>query len=195
MQKTIFLILFLSISLFISNAQTNSIKPSNKKTKTVKSEIDRLAEKYKDSSTVTIYTAYNEIKGDIKINLNVDKKPESIEMHINTKDKNSAVDFIKTIISQKVKDGYSIYNINPESIGYGYWKDNIDKCLGYDYPGFTIILKKANLMFKVNGYENEYYVEKQTLNLIRSGQPTYILTLETVDYSRKGGKKASKFDF
>ncbi len=177
-------VVFLFFSVLIMNGQTK------KTTKNVKSEIDRLSEKYKDSSIIVIYTAFDELEGRIKKKYNIDKKPESIEINIQTKHIDSATDFIKKIISQKYNDGYKTDVIEPESMNFGFWKDNIAQYLDYE-SGFSFVLTKENMIFKVYGRKSKAI----ELSGKWFGYSGYILSIETTDFSRKGGKKSSKFDF
>lgn len=184
MAKQYLIVIFLIFSTVTLNGQIKN------KVKTVLPEIDRLAEKYKDSSTIVIYTTVGELEGKIRKKYNIDNKPESIEIFINTKNIDPAVDFIKKIISQKYADGYKTDLVEPKSINFGYWKDNIANHLGYE-SGFTIVLIKQNMIFKVNGRKSKaIQISDKWI-----GYSGYILSIETTDFSRKGGKNNSKFDF
>jgi hypothetical protein len=205
----LFILAFTSVSSMI-NAQTKKTKTN----KTTKPEIDRLAEKYKDNPAITIYTSYANLIGNITINYNIDNKPESIDMDIKSDSRNAVEEFVENIVSQKLKQGYKIPidgKLDSGSELLNYFR-SIDLEQG---ETFDFILRKGNLIFKISGgrdrklstfqsktMENlsEAVKELYINELISSHSMTeldnsYSIYITTIDYSRKGGKKATKLDF
>ena len=103
-------LLFVSISISMYGQNSKSKIPI--KTVTTKAEIDRLAEKYKNNSSVTLYTSHGELDGAVEIENNPDDKPQLIRITGMSENKAAIEEFLAEIISQKKKQGYKITGNN-----------------------------------------------------------------------------------
>ncbi|MDR2065773.1 MAG: hypothetical protein LBP85_08725 [Prevotellaceae bacterium] len=108
MKKMIFIVYFIAFVTIIYGQQTKQNTFQQPKV-TIK-EIDRLYKKYKDMESVTIYSTFGEIKGNISIELNSDNKPESITISGNTQNTDAIAEIVYDLIQQKVKEGYKFYS-------------------------------------------------------------------------------------
>ena len=182
-------LLFVSLTISIYGQNTKSKVPT--KTVTTKAEIDRLAEKYKNNSSVTLYTSHGELDGAVEIENNPDDKPQLIRITGMSENKAAIEEFLAEIISQKKKQGYKITGNN------GMPDDMFS--IGNDWDDYnnTKTFKKGTMYFIAKGgfasdVDCSIYDEMRRLSLHRS---CYHFSIETGDNSRKGGKNATKFDF
>lgn len=187
------LLVFFTLLNFNLSAQ-NKIIPTKKNVNQTKEsttpsklEIDRLAEKYKDNSSVTLYTSYGELIGNVTIEHNPDNKPQAIKIDGNSTDMKAVDEFIKSIIAQKKQQGYKLEN---EIQQYR-------KAEG-TFTATDKLYRKGNMYFIVKSSQ----LEKREIEISRTGEIggyvnklSYDFYIETGDNSRKGGKKATKFDF
>ena len=187
---------FTAIAILFSSITYSQNKPAIKKKTTAysKKEIDILADKYKGKDEITVYTSHGEMTGNINIENNPDDKPQSVSITFSTYNEEIYKEFINGIIKQKQKQGYHCNDY--------YDSDNIQNI----FLGSIYTFKRNNMYFIISGY-----VDKQSNrtsdfktdfngNLILNDEPiiytfNYFFTIETGDNSRKGGKKAEKFEF
>jgi len=166
-------------------SQNKQTKPISKTSSTSKPEIDKLAEKYKDTTYITLYTSYDELTGFVKINNNPDKKPQEVIISGHSTNKNAVEEFISDVISKKKKQGYADTENSFVSLGPMTMSD-IEPYV--DSPdGFNCILKKGNMYFIANVKAYDDFGENR--------ERMYTFSIETGDNSRKGGKNATNFDF
>jgi len=194
--RLVLLVLALSIS-FISYSQT---KP--KTTTTTKREIDRLADKYKGKDPITIYLTNSELIGSVNVEYNQDNKPLGITIAVNSQNKEELAEFTMNMIQQKQSQGY----VSTE--GWLHTLDGISNLLANE-KNEPLKFKKGNMYFIVYMYRtiwnySNIMLSETILNPnstpsfqdIKNKYPiTYYVTIETMDYSRKGGSKATKLDF
>lgn len=185
-------ILFLLLTLVTSFTSFSQTKKSTSKPVT-KSEIDRLADKYKNTPTITIFTSHEDLIGSVDIDYNVDAKPEAIRITGDSKNKDAVAEFISNIIAQKKKQGYVSSDGRFEPTDAHWIKETM---LG-DEEGVNFTFKKGKMIFKVKGgWRSETGWKKNIFGELESTfESIYWFQIETIDYSRKGGKKATKFDF
>lgn len=179
MKKIIFILLFSTLHnmLFSQTAvKTSSKTPA-------KSEIDKLAEKYKDVWEITLFTSHGDLKGDVIIENNSDKKPQSVNISGESTNADAVAEFLSQIIAQKRKQGYKTSDGNYEPTDANWIKETK---LGFE-NGVNYILKKDKMYFICKGG----YVS----NLKYADSSKYWFSIETGDNSRKGGTKATKFEF
>lgn len=186
-------ILFLATILSLNTiyAQTKKAGPIAKQ-KQVKPEIDRLADKYKDTPSVTLFTSFGELFGTCTVDNNNDDKPQAVTIESNSLNKDAIYEFLTGMINQKKKQGYKLSNDNiyDESIIMG----NSDNVLLYKKGSMYFILK--------GGCCKQLYVDISDEDVfLKPGEKKYgyksfyWFVIETGDNNRKGGKKATKFDF
>lgn len=193
MKKLSVISLILLSFLFInSNGQTT--KTTSSQTKSSKPEIDRLAEKYKNIPEVTLYTSHGELYGNVVIENNPDEKPQSVSISGTSANKDAIEEFLNGLIAQKKKQGYKLSNENTSDGTIIIGNDNIH------------LYKKGNMYFILKGgcCKNVYVDITNDDVLFQATHPGekkygykyfYYFEIETGDNSRKGGKKATKFDF
>ncbi len=185
-------IILITLSLLIFTNAYSQVKKKNNNSKS-KPEIDRLKEKYKNSPTITIFTSHEDLTGNVEVNYNVDNKPESIIISGDSKNKDAVAEFISTIIAQKKKHGYVPSDGRFEPTDAHWIKETM---LGQE-EGVNFTFKKGKLIFKVKGgWRSEMGLKKNLYGEMETtSESIYWFRIETIDYSRKGGKKATKFDF
>ena len=191
MKKNITLLVML-IACSLAFSQSNS-----QNTKAALPEIDRLAQKYKDLTTVVIYSVGSEFNCDVKVLYNIDNRPEAIEISGASRDKDEIGLFLSELIKQKQKFGYKLLgNWLPE-------KETVRNVI-FGYENEAFVLEKGNLVFKVSGGSELVEIpDMTTYNPLfpnRQLEPvvsytSYWFKIETIDTSRKGGSRATKFDF
>lgn len=163
---------------------------AKKKTITAKPEIDELYSKYKDLEGVTLYTAFGELTGSVTCNLNSDDKPESIDIVIETENRDAAARFIADLIQQKLKNKYREGNITMNST--------------WEFESIKYQLDISNQFEEMR--EPFYFTKKSMYTKIEyaclncesnndSETKNYKITITTGDKSRFGGENASKFKF
>ncbi len=183
-------IIILTIMLLTCSVLFSQSKKQAKKS--AKPEIDRLAEKYKNTPTVKIYSSGIELECSVEVNYNIDNKPESIRITGESCDENELAFFLSQLISQKERQGYkSLVRWIPDketvkSVVFGYDKD-------------TFVLQKGNMIFKVSGGAREINTYQNLTfphiyNELERNFTVYTFQIETIDMNRKGGRKATKFD-
>ena len=196
--KTSNLIVMVCLLFSISSyGQSTSKKTTSKKTSTIKKsgksktgsskttnsacEIDKLAEKYKNKSTVDFSTSYVELHGDVIIARNSELLPESVRISVKSAtNKMAVVEFLSQIIAQKKKEGYKL------SDGIVYSEENIAKTLNTEEINLT--MKKGDMYFLIKAKSDYGYKYKSTTH--------FWFLIETGDNVRKGVKKpAPKLDF
>jgi hypothetical protein len=179
-------------SIFLILILTNQITYSQtkKKTVTAKPEIDQLYSKYKDSDQIILYTAFGELIGNVTCNLNVDNKPESIEILIETENREAAARFIADLIQQKLKNKYregnATYNSTWEFESIKFQLDISNQFEDMRQPFYFT----KNTMFTK--------IEYSCLNCDENNDfetKNYKISITTGDKSRSGGKNATKFEF
>jgi hypothetical protein len=175
-KKSIILFLFLiTIQLF---GQTKIKPKSNTQSKP---EIDKLAEKYKETEVITLFTSHGDLIGDVEIDYNPDEKPQAVRISGKSINQDAISEFLSEIISQKEKQGYKMSNGDYEPSEPSWIKTMLGTENGVNYT-----LKKGQM----------YFICKGGFILDFSNTETkYWYSIETGDNSRKGGKKATKFDF
>jgi hypothetical protein len=184
-------LIFMILTLFLSSAAFSQTKKSSNKPST-KSEIDRLADKYKDTPKITIYTSHEDLIGEVDIEYNADKKPVAIIINGESENKDAIAEFLSNIIAQKEKQGYRASDGTFEPTDANWLKFNMT---GDD--GINHTYKKNKMVFIAKaGSRSEQFYEKNILGeLVTNYKTIYWFHIETIDYSRKGGTKATKFDF
>ncbi len=178
------ILLILILTTQIANSQTK------KKTTTVKPEIDQLYSKYKDSDQIILYTAFGELTGNITCNLNADNKPESIEILIETENREAVARFIADLIQQKLKNKYregnTTYNTTWEFESIKYQLDIPNQFEDMRQPFYftkkTMFTKIEYGCSNCDG-NNDFEIKN------------YRISVVTGDKSRAGGKNATKFEF
>lgn len=173
------------IFIFLVITQTNILfSQTNSKAQTkpaVKPEIDKLAEKYKDMDVVTLFTSQGELNGEVEIKNNPDNKPQAVKISGQSENNDAVAEFLSEIIGQKIKQGYKHADGYNEPTDARWIKETM---LSME-DGANFTLKKGNMYFICKGG----FVMKYTVN------NEYWFSIETGDNSRKGGAKATKFDF
>lgn len=179
---------FTSFTLLILISQI-SFAQAKKKAVTTKPEIDQLYSKYKESEQITLYTAFGELTGDINCKLNLDNKPESIEIKIETENREAAARFIADLIQQKLKNNYRDGNTTYSTS----WQfESIKSAL--DIPEQFEEMREPFYFTKKSMYTKiEYSCSNSDSRDL--GTITYHISIVTGDKSRAGGKKATKFEF
>lgn len=198
--KTIFILIATLMQISIASAQKKPAPPVKKTTTPTKPEIDKLADKYKDASDITLFTSHGDLTGYVSINTNVDDKPESVEISGNSTNMDAVAEFISMVIAQKERQGYEVadgnYFTNAENV-----RINLEHNLEINF-----LFKKRNMYFIVKGWQQTFNNDKfQSIGKDNTGKDigfttydrttVYYFSIETGDNSRKGGKKATKFEF
>lgn len=174
--KILLLIVF-STSLFgQTKSKTNSTVQS-------KPEIDKLAEKYTGNDNVTLFTSHGELTGDVEIEYNPDEKPQSVRISCKSTNEDAVAEFLSQIIAQKRKQGYKSADGNYEPTDANWIKETM---LGFE-NGVNFTFKKGQMYFICKG--------GFVLDFKYKSGNEYWFTIETGDNGRKGGKKATKFEF
>lgn len=180
------------ITVILMLIVTNQITygQAKKKTITAKPEIDELYSKYKDLEEITLYTAFGELTGNITCNLNSDDKPESIEIVIETENRDAAARFIADLIQQKLKNKYregnATYNTTWEFESIKYQ---------LDIPNQFEEMREPFYFTKKSMYTKIEYACSNCNNNNDFEAKNYKVTITTGDKSRFGGENASKFKF
>lgn len=154
--------------------------------KNVKPEIDRLAEKYKNDSVITIFSSGVEFECEVNVNYNSDNKPEKVSIIGHDNNKDNITELLANLIAQKMKQGYKPSDID-SSLAFD--KSNISVSIpsltNGDSTEKTYKYYKGNLIFEVKVvsfkvlYKNDYI---------------YIFSISTIDNNRVGGHKATELD-
>ena len=197
--KIIYAIIVLSITIgnAFSQQKLKTLPSSGGNKKTLmssKSEIDRLADKYKETPSITLYTSHGDLDGNVSIEYNPDNKPQSIQITGRSLNKEAIMEFISNMIKQKYQQGYRVSD--------GKSGDDVTTILFFFSLGNyedVRTFKKGNMYFIVKGG----CCEKQNVTYKRGDKTIsyekisdyYWFSIETGDNSRKGGKKATKLDF
>lgn len=174
--KNIIIIILAATLTNIAFSQTNTkvnTKPASQP------EIDKLAAKYKDLPVITLFTSHGDLNGDVEIKNNPDDKPQAVRISGQSTDDDAVAEFLSDIISQKVKQGYKTADGNNEPSDARWIKETM---LSME-DGVNFTFKKGNMYFLCKG--GYKYNESSK----------YWFSIETGDNSRKGGAKATKFDF
>jgi len=193
---TIVLLLF-TISTYGQSAKGKTAskkKTTTKKTATVKKsgaskaepektavvskpEIDKLAEKYKNTPTVNFATSHGELTGNVTIENNPDGKPQSVSISCDdATNKKAIVEFLAQMIKQKQQQGYKAFDKEP------YDEAKITSLL--DLEEVNLTLKKDNMYFLVKAKGDYGYRYKATTH--------FWYSIETGDNKRKVSKTAAK---
>jgi hypothetical protein len=181
--KRIFLFgLTVLLATIAINAQT--------KKATTQNEIDRLYEKYKGSDSITLYTAFGELRGKVSIIYNT--KPASIIIKGDSQNKDAIVEFLYNTILMKQKQGYVI--ISPDDWSMYVYESGrrhaIESGFGWkfkeDRSSLNFLMKKGSYYFRING---GCCVERYSSGTV------YTWEIETGDSRRQGGPNATTFDF
>ena len=181
--KTIASITLLILISHLSFSQTK------KKAVQTKPEIDQLYSKYKDNEQITLYTAFGELIGDVNCKLNSDNKPESIEIKIQTENREAAARLITDLIQQKLKNNYKDGNTTYDTR----WQfESIKSSL--DIPDQFEEMRDPFYFTKKSMYTKIEY-SCSNCNMRDLGTKIYNISIVTGDKSRAGGKKATKFEF
>jgi hypothetical protein len=166
---------------------------SQQKKKVVQSEIDRLADKYKKDSIITIYSGSDELECEVSVYYNSDNKAERIAISGSNTDVNLVVEILSNIVAQKIKSGYKpcqslhsfeslkddiVNNLDVFGTKKEFAKDVYEKEVKYKF-------RKNNMIFEVCVYKLEF-----TFN----NSFSYNFIISTIDNKRVGGHKASKLD-
>ncbi len=173
----------ITITTFV-NAQNKKQAP----TKTTKAEIDRLFDKYKDKESITLFTEFGELNGNVNINYNSDEKPQSITILISTVNREAAAKFIEGLIQQKLNSGYTDPNERSSSSEFFFIEHNLDISESFEDMRYKYCFLKGNMYTKI-------ITKCLNCESYSSGQKSYEILVETGDKSRFGGEKATKFDF
>lgn len=169
------------IFIFLVTTLTNlTFGQTNTKT-TSQPEIDKLAAKYKDIEVITLFTSHGDLNGDVEIKNNPDNKAQAVKISGQSTNSDAVAEFLSEIIAQKIKQGYKTSDGNNELSDANWIKETM--LVMEDGVNFT--LKKGKMYFICKGG----YVMKYNTN------SEYWFSIETGDNSRKGGTKATKFDF
>ena len=191
----ILIVVFLFNSL-ISFSQT---KPAAKPT--TQREIDRLAAKYKNTEEITIYLTHTELTGSVGIEYNSDNKPLAITISVSSQGIEPLAEFVMNMINQKQSQGYK------STEGWLHTTDGIRNDLEKEKQNYSF--KKGNMLFNLYMHRTPdlVYSDKIIFDQIQNPNSpsfsemkknqiiTHYVTIETMDYSRKGGTKATKLDF
>ena len=189
MKSTLLIILLIfPLHINIASAQQNKTSQSS-------SEIDQLYKEYKDKKYISIYTLGKDLIGEIKITLNSNLLPQSIEIS-GTGARLDIAEVFYNLIQQKKAKGYSLYQgenyelgISPKGIEYIAML--MDNFMGG--TGFNAIYKKGNMFFKLgSSKETTSYID---FNLQRQTTTIYTFSLINEDYSRKGTNDKTNFKF
>ncbi|MDR2127091.1 MAG: hypothetical protein LBP63_09715 [Prevotellaceae bacterium] len=185
-------------------------------------EIDRLYNKYKDKETITIYSSFGELKGEISTEMNASNKPESITISGTTDGIDAISEIIYELIKQKLKQGYKHYS--GEQVGYYTGVDDIKQHIKFnllagekeeDYYGYGSIkststnvydatYKKGSLYFIVHIHHHKMEIpaspsynimDKPFTYSSPTYQENYSFYIINGDNNRKGGTNATKLDF
>jgi len=84
----------------------NSNKGAVNKAKPYKSEIDKLAEKYSNSSKLLLNTSYGELEVESEIDFDANNKPQSVRISGRSNNMEAIVDLLTNEIAEKQKLGY-----------------------------------------------------------------------------------------
>jgi len=101
MKKQLIVIMILLISI---NAECQVKK--NIKYPSAKSEIDKLYERYKDLTTITLNTPLGSIEGKVSIVYNKEGKPTSVRISGETSSEEVLTEFLENTIKMKKRQGY-----------------------------------------------------------------------------------------
>ncbi|MDD4993320.1 MAG: hypothetical protein PHR83_13930 [Paludibacter sp.] len=178
MKKFTFIILaFIAFSMPIISQQ---------KKKVVKPEIDRLADKYKNDSLITIYSAGNELNCTVSVCYNSDNKPVEVIMYGNNKSKYLIAEVLANLVIQKIKSGYKPCDFESSlAIDKSYIINNlIDSSNKIDLIKVCYKFTKGKMIFKIEG-GNE---------ICGPDYNFYWFNISTIDNGRVGGHKATKLD-
>ncbi|MEY5047614.1 MAG: hypothetical protein RLZZ175_973 [Bacteroidota bacterium] len=190
--RHILLLILLSFTVFV-NAQT---KPKSKKSTPTKPEIDKLYEKYKDSDSITLYTPHGELFGNVNIDMNENNKPISVQIYGHSENKSAIAEFISNTIKMKLKQGYKATKM---PFGWGSWSftELVEQGLENEFReghSFQLLMKKGSMYFRVDAGCCQKSLEGDVLyNFDQSFR--YSWEIETGDSKRKGGNKATDFEF
>ena len=122
------------------------------------------------------------MEGSVKIENNPDNKPQSVSISFGVDNIEIAKEFILKIVNQKKKQGFYSNDANTNFLD-PFFMD------GLITSGFIYTYKKGKLYFIVECNKPGIYFKEGASKII------YPLRIETGDNSRKGGKKAEKFEF
>ncbi|MFZ4402005.1 MAG: hypothetical protein ACOYO1_18390 [Bacteroidales bacterium] len=194
-----FICFFMVIFILFSSITFSQNKPVLKKktSASIKKEIDILADKYKGSDNITVYTSHGEMTGSISIEYNPDNKPQAVSISFSTDNEEIAKEFINNIIKQKQKQGYhcnDYYDTYNTQFVFFYITETI----------YTFI--KNSMYFIISGHIDSYpnHTSENRIDFFGNSQINtepitytynYVFSIETGDNSRKGGKNAEKFEF
>lgn len=194
--KTIFILIATLIQIGFASAQKKPASPVKKTTTPTKPEIDKLADKYKDASDITLFTSHGDLSGYVSIGTNIDDKPESVEISGNSTNMDAVAEFISMVIAQKERQGYEVADGN-----YFTNAENVRVDLEHNLE-LNFLFKKRNMYFIVKSWQtttnNDQYHNLGNGLGFTSYNPstiTYYFSIGTGDNSRKGGNKATKFEF
>jgi len=191
--KNIFLLLLILFTAHV-NAQTKKPAPSKSTiTKSAKSEIDELYEKYKDSKNITLFTPHGNLYGNIYIEMNDNEKPVSVTIHGVSENKPAISEFISNTIKMKLNQGYKATKV---PFGWNAWSyaELVEQGLGWIFKqehSFQLLMRKGNMYFRVDGGCCVDKIDDGTM----FGKSVYTWEIETGDSKRQGGDKATDFEF
>jgi len=169
MKKKLLLNVMFLIVVFIGYSQNTS-------------ELDRLVEKYKGSTTVKLYTSQGELTGEVEIGYNSDSIPQSITISSSSDNLDVIAEFLSQIILQKEEQGYKSTDGYEEPTTVYWFKE-----VKLPNDGINLTYKKGNMYFIAKGGTN-YGVPYSDKN-------EYWMSIETGDLKRKGGNDGTNFDF
>ncbi|MEI8203363.1 MAG: hypothetical protein WCH34_10155 [Bacteroidota bacterium] len=169
---------------------------SQQKKKVVKSEIDRLADKYKKESIITIYSGSDVLECNVSVNYNSDNKPEEIAISGSNKDIKLIAEILSNIVAQKIKSGYkpcqtleSFYSLKDEIV------NNLGDFGTKQKIAENVFEKKVKYKFQKMNMIFEIYVSILEFGYFDSNpNKSYYFGISTIDNRRVGGHKASKLD-
>lgn len=192
MKKTVITLFFSILTIFIYGQSKIS---TQKKPTNTKPEIDRLAEKYKDNPNLTLFTSHGDLDVISEIDYNSDDKPQAIRIKGRSTNKDAIAEFLSGVISQKIKQGYKVSDGNWEPTDASYLKETL-----FIVEERVRTFRKGSMYFIVKG--GCCQKEISSTNYPDWKRPyydkiadDYWFSIETGDNNRKGGNKATKFDF
>jgi len=160
-----------------AKSETSKAEPEKTAVVSSKPEIDKLAEKYKDTPTVSFSTSHGELTGNVAIEKNPEGKPQSVSISCDeSTNKKAIVEFIVQMIKQKQQQGYKSFDKEP------YDEAKITSLL--DLEEVNVTLKKDNMYFLVKAKGDYGYRYKATTH--------FWFSIETGDNQRKVSKTAAK---